>query len=237
VLGVTSIAAYAAAMALDATWVALSPLGPSQNGRFYGISNLLGTLLLVPALVGAAWLGRRLGWLGFGATAALALATVAASRLGADGGGAVVLAAAYAVLAALIVRRGRRAVAAAFAAGALALVAAAVLALGPATHVTESLAGGPAELVRDLAGRVELSWLRATANAATVALVGGSLLVLAVLVARGPRRPLPLAFAVAIAVSLLVNDSPREIALGGLVGYLALSRADHARSAAQSTAP
>lgn len=237
VLGVAAIAAYAAGMAIDATWVALSPLGPSQNGRFYGISNLLGTLMLVPALVGATWLRRRVGWFGFGAVAAMALATVAGSRLGADGGGAAVLAAGYAVLAALLAPARRRIAAAAIAAGALAVVGAVAIVLGPSTHVTESIAGGPTELVRDLGERIELSWLRASANAATGALVGGSLLVLAMLVARGPRRPLPLAFAAAIAVSLLVNDSPREIAVGGLVGYLALSRADQARSAAQSTAP
>ena len=39
--------------------VALSPFGPSQAGRFYGVSNLLETFLLVPALLGAALLGRR----------------------------------------------------------------------------------------------------------------------------------------------------------------------------------
>ena len=50
------IAAYAVAMALDATTVALSPLGPTQNARFYGLSNLLATLLLVPALAGAVFL-------------------------------------------------------------------------------------------------------------------------------------------------------------------------------------
>ncbi|MDQ4029739.1 MAG: hypothetical protein M3168_01725, partial [Actinomycetota bacterium] len=54
-----TIAAYLLAMAVDPAYVALSPLGPTQNSRFYGISNLLETMLLVPALA-AAWLaGRR----------------------------------------------------------------------------------------------------------------------------------------------------------------------------------
>ena len=52
------LAAYLVAMGLDAETVALSPFGPSQSGRFYGINNLLETMLLAPALVGAALLGR-----------------------------------------------------------------------------------------------------------------------------------------------------------------------------------
>nr|MBA3348393.1 hypothetical protein [Actinomycetota bacterium] len=52
------IVAYLVSLGLDAETVALSPLGPSQSGRFYGINNLLETLLLVPALAGAALLGR-----------------------------------------------------------------------------------------------------------------------------------------------------------------------------------
>ena len=52
-------AAYLVSFELDERWVALSPFGPSQNARFYGISNLLETFLLVPALVGAALLWRR----------------------------------------------------------------------------------------------------------------------------------------------------------------------------------
>ena len=35
------LVAYLVAMGVDDRWVALSPLGPSQNARFYGISNLL----------------------------------------------------------------------------------------------------------------------------------------------------------------------------------------------------
>ena len=223
-LAVVEIALYALAMAADATWVALSPLGPSQNCRFYGVSNLLETLFLVPAFVGAELARRRFGWIAFAAVAVLALVTVASSRLGADGGGAVVLAAGFAALVAAVVPPRRRVAAAAAVGAALAIVAAAALALGPATHVTESLAGGPAELARDLGDRVRVSYLRATANAATAALVAACVVALGVLVARGPRRPLPLAFAVAIAVSLVVNDSPREVAVGGLVGYLALAR-------------
>ena len=40
-------------LGFDPEAVALSPFGPSQAGRFYGVSNLLETMLLVPALLGA----------------------------------------------------------------------------------------------------------------------------------------------------------------------------------------
>ena len=223
-VGVAVVAAYGVAMAVDATSIALSPLGPSQNGRFYGISNLLETLILVPALVGAALLGRRLGALAFAGVALLAVVVVASSRLGADGGGAVVLAAGYAVLAAALVPPGRRTLAALLAAAALAGAVAVDLAVGPSTHVTGSLADGPAGLARDVWERVELSYLRATEHWAIAAVVAASVAALVALVVRGERRPLPLAFAVAIAVSLVVNDSPREVAILGLVGYVVLER-------------
>jgi len=221
------IAGYLVAMGVDATWVALSPLGPSQNGRFYGVSNLLETMLLVPALAAAALLFRRFGWAAFAGVAALALVTVAGSRFGADGGGAIVLAAGYGVLGAMYAGGGRRAlvVAAGAAAAAVAVVALDAV-FGPTTHVGEAVRGGPGEVLGDVGDRLVLSWRRATDNAFVGLVVAGSIAALVFLVVRGPRRALPLAFAAAIAVSLLVNDSPREVALGGLVGYLALLRFD-----------
>ena len=42
------LVAYLVSMGLDAQTVALSPLGPSQAGRFYGVNNLLETLCLRP---------------------------------------------------------------------------------------------------------------------------------------------------------------------------------------------
>jgi hypothetical protein len=208
--------------------VSLSPLGPNQNGRFYGLSNHLETLLLVPAFGGAAFLGRRFGLPAFAAVALLALVTVAGSRFGADGGGAIVLAAGYAVLGVVLFGRGRRAI---VTAGAAAAVAVALVTLdavaGPTTHVGESVAGGPRGLASDLADRVVISWERATDHPVVAIVVAGSIAGLALLVARGPRPPLALALAVAIAVSLVVNDSPREVALGGLVAYLALLRGGH----------
>jgi hypothetical protein len=160
--------------------------------------------------------------------AALTVATVAGSRLGADGGGALVLAGGYAVLAAALVRPGRRLRAAVVTVSALAVLLALDVALGPSTHLTESIRDGPAELVRDLWERMELSYLRATTSWTDAAAIVAALVALAALVSRIQRVPAPesrlllAAFATAIALSLLVNDSPREVAVGGLVGYLAL---------------
>ena len=127
---------------------------------------------------------------------------------------------------------GRRAWAGALAAAAAATVVIALDAIfGPATHVGRSLRGGPGEIASDIADRLALSWARATASPAVAVVVAASIVALAVLVARlrnvrleREGRAVLAAFAVAIAVSLLVNDSPREVAVGGLVGYLALER-------------
>jgi hypothetical protein len=226
------IAAYFVGMAIDATWVALSPLGPTQNARFYGISNLLETMLLVPALAGAALLGRRWGPAAFVAVALLALVTIASSRLGADGGGALVLAAGFVVLGVALAGGGRRAWIAGLATTGAAVVVIAVDAVvGPSTHVGESVRGGPDELASDLADRVSLSWERATSSPWAALVVAASIAGLALLAARLPRleaprddRALLLAFLAAIVVSLVVNDSPGDVAAGGLIGYVALER-------------
>jgi hypothetical protein len=226
------LAAYLIAMAVDGSWVALSPFGPTQNARFFGLSNLLETIFLVPAFVGAYLLGKRFGLLGFGAAALLTLITVAGSRFGADGGGAIVLLAGYAVLLVLLAGSGRRSVVlAAAGAGALAVLVALDAALGPSTHVGETVRGGPDEVLSDLWERVELSWERATAGWLIGLAVLGAVVALVLLVARLPRlrvdrdgRALLLAYAAAIGVSLLVNDSPKEVSLGGLVGYFTLER-------------
>jgi len=88
-----------------------------------------------------------------------------------------------------------------------------------------------AQLGADLGGRVSLSWERATSSPWTALVVAASVLALALLAARLPRLELPrdgrallVAFLAAIAVSLVVNDSPGDVAAGGLVGYLALER-------------
>jgi hypothetical protein len=214
------VAAYLVAMGVDDAWVALSPLGPTQNARFYGLSNLLATLLLVPALGGAVLLGRRFGIWAFGAVAALALVTVAGSSFGADGGGAIVLLVGFLVLAVLWHGLDRRlAVGAAAVLGVLVVA----LALGGSSHVTDAISDGPAGLAEDLWRRLRLSFERATGGPVAI-LVFGGIAALAFL-ARRERRPLLLALLAALGTSLLVNDSPNDVVIAGLACYLALSSA------------
>jgi hypothetical protein len=199
------LAVYLAALGLDAETVALSPLGPSQVGRFYGISNLLETFLLLPAFLGAALLGR---W-GIG-VAALAVVTIAGNRFGADGGGLVVLLVGYGVLAVRLAGgrlTGRRAVALATA---VAVTGIALVALDAATggssHVTSAIGDGPGALAGDLWDRLERSVERTLdAPGALVVVVAG----LAVLGWAFTKRGDPAldALLAALAVSLVVNDT------------------------------
>jgi hypothetical protein len=224
------VVAYLLALGIDGTTVALSPFGPTQNSRYFGLSNLLETMLLVPALAGAALLYGALGWAAFAGTALVAFVAVAGNRFGADGGGAIVLAAGFAVLAVLLAGGGRRALG--LAVGASLLLALGLIGLDAATggssHVTSALEDGPVGLGGDLVERVELSWERATSSV----WVGLAVLVLVAafvfLVARILRRPepladlsVPLAVAAAIAVSMVVNDSPTDILLVGTTGLAA----------------
>jgi hypothetical protein len=230
---VAVLAAYLVVLGIDGPSVALSPFGPTQNARFYGISNLLETLFLVPAFAGSALVARRFGALGFGVVALLAFVLVTGSRFGADGGGAIVLAAGFAVLAVLLANARPRAFALAGAAGlgVVALLVALDAATGGSSHVTRALEGGPRGLASDLAERVGLSFARLAANPVVAVVVGLGVALLALLVARTLRadspladRAAPLALAAAVAVSLVVNDSPNDVVLGGLVGYLAVDR-------------
>jgi hypothetical protein len=233
-LGLAAIlTGYLLALGLDSPAVALSPLGPTQNARFYGLSNLLETLLLVPALGGAALLAAVGGWAAFGAVAALSLVTVAGNRFGADGGGAVVLAVGFAVLGVLLAGAGKRALAIALGA-ALALVLGLLaldVATGVSSHVTRALEGGPGGLVGDLRDRVVLSWERTTDTLSATLAIALLTLALAALVARTllrrglePGTAVPLAVAAAVATSFVVNDSPLDVILAGLAAYLAADR-------------
>jgi mono/diheme cytochrome c family protein len=210
---------YLAALGLDAETVALSPFGPSQVNRFYGVNNLLETMLLAPALAGAALLGRA------GALVALlALVTVGGSRFGADGGGIVVLAVGYAVLWWRVRGRppGRR-----HAVSALVLLVALLaldLATGGSSHVTEALRDGPASLAGDLADRIERSVERTLDSSGALAVVLGALAVLAAVVVRAPRTPVLVAYLAGLAASLLVNDTPSDVLGAGAAIAVTLAR-------------
>ena len=217
------LAAYLASLGLDAETVALSPFGPSQAGRFYGINNLLETMLLAPSLVGAAVLGR---W-GIG-VAALAFMTIGGNRFGADGGGIVVLAAAYLVL--LLRVRGHRPtmrLAALVVAGAIA-IALLLLGLDAATggssHVTDAVGDGPVALAREIGDRLEHSVRRTAASIGAAAVVLGSLVILVALALRARRGPVLDAFLVGLAVSLVVNDTPGDVLGIGAAIAIALWR-------------
>ena len=217
------LAAYLVSMGLDAETVALSPFGPSQSGRFYGVNNLLETMLLVPSLVGAALLGRA----GV-AVAALAFVTIGGARFGADGGGIVVLAAAYLVLVLrLRDRRPTPQLAAAVAAGAVALallLLAVDAATGGSSHVTDAVGDGPFALAGDIADRIELSVRRTAASLGAAVVVLGSLVTLILVALRRPRDAVLDAFLVAIAVSLVVNDTPGDVLGIGAAIAIALAR-------------
>jgi hypothetical protein len=210
--------------------VALSPFGPTQNSRYFGLSNLLETMLLVPALAGGALLFAALGWAALTGTALVAFVAVAGNRFGADGGGAIVLAAGFAVLAVLLAGGGRRALA--LAVGASLALALGLIGLDAATggssHVTSALEDGPVGLGGDLVERIELSWERATSSWWTGLFVLVLLAAFAFLVVRILRRPepladlaVPLSLAAAIAVSMVVNDSPTDVLLVGTTGLAA----------------
>ena len=223
------LALYGASFLVDASWVAYSPWGPPQNGRFYGVSNLLETMLLVPAFASAALLVRRLGWLTFTLVALLAFVVIAGSRFGADGGGAFVLAAGYGITAALLADlRGRRlAIAVAGAAAAAGALIGIDAATGGSSHVTRAVGSGPDSLASHFGQRLQVSWERITSGAGPGIVTVVSVVLLVYLVVRllrsdssWPDRALPLGSAAAVAVSLLVNDSPSDVAAAGLVGYL-----------------
>ena len=227
------LGAYLVSMGLDAETVALSPFGPSQSGRFYGINNLLETMLIVPALVGAARLGRA-GVV----VAALAFVTIGGNRFGADGGGLVVLAAAYLVLVLRLQdRRPTLRLAAAVVTGAVAL-ALLLLALDAATggssHVTDAVGDGPVALAGDIADRVELSVRRTAASLGAAIVVLGSLAILAGIALRVRRDALLDAFLVALAVSLVVNDTPGDVLGMGAAIAIALARHSPLRGALSS---
>ena len=217
------LAAYLVSMGLDAETVALSPFGPSQSGRFYGVNNLLETMLLAPALAGAALLGR---W-GVG-IATLAFVTIGGNRFGADGGGIVVLAAAFLVLLIRIQRRRPTwRLAAIVVAGAIALALGLLgldAATGGSSHVTDAVGDGPVALAGDLADRLEHSFRRTAASVGATAVVLGSLAVLATVALRARREPVLIAFLAGLAVSLLANDTPSDVLGIGAAIAIALAR-------------
>lgn len=232
-----TIAFVLIALAVRPEAAGLSALGPQPGtgGRFYGLTNALETLLLVPVLLPAALLG--LAWLP--AAALLALATVGLSRTGADGGGVLVLLVAFMVLALRL--RGQRltvpvvaAVLMAAAALGAALVGLDALA-GGSSHVTTAAGGGPLSVVTEIGERLQVSWNKVVHDTGLIIAAVWSLVGLAFAATRKPRSPLIDAFVVALAVSLLVNDSPVHVLAFGVLMSAPLMAWETVRRARRTT--
>lgn len=221
---------HMALLAYRPTWVALSPLGPTQNSRFWGVGNQIETLLLPLLLAGAGLAGRRFGAPGFGAFALLALVVVTGNRFGSDGGGAIVLGASFAFLGSRLARAGLRGFT-------TALLTAATVALG--VIWLDLRAGGPDHLRSAFShgwhglwavaqNRVPLAYEPALHHWFLVvpfALAFVSVLVLVLARPNHPagRRDVLLALAFGVAVSLLVNDSAAYVLIGATAGVAALA--------------
>jgi hypothetical protein len=217
-------AVYLVVLAFSQETSSLAAFGPHPDGgvRFYGISNQVETLLLVPGLLGAALLGQTLVPL----VGASVLVVVGASGLGADGGGILVFGAGFLFL--WLRLRGISLTARNVAlAGATAIAVGLVLvgldaALGGSSHISRSLGDGPGDLAGELAHRwrVSLDGFVSTWHATMI--ISASLAVLVWLTLRRPRSTAVDAVLVALAVSLLVNDSPRDVAAYGAISCAAL---------------
>jgi hypothetical protein len=211
---------YLGVLAVSQETSSLAMIGPrpENGGRFYGFNNQLETLALVPAFLGAALLGARLLPL----VAALALITVGATFAGADGGGVIVLLAGFVFLWLRLreIPLTARNLAIAGAAGVALGIALVGLdaALGGDSHVTRSLSGGPGQVAEDIADRLVASAEGVVSSWHSAVVVAGSIPVLVWLALRRPRYAVLDALLVALAVSLVVNDAPREVC-----GYGALS--------------
>jgi cytochrome c551/c552 len=220
------LAIFTVVLAVDPELSSLAVLGarPDGGGRFYGIGNQVETLLLPPVLVAAAIGGLR--WLG--PLGALALVTVGWSRAGADGGGMLVFGTALAVLAlrlrslALTPRR------LVLAGGAVVVVALLFVgldaALGGSSHVSRAVGTGPESLLGEIGHRLHLSWASATDHWYRVAIFLSCLAALVLMGTIRPRRATVDALLAALAVSLLVNDTPVDVIGLGALGCAALLR-------------
>ena len=217
-------AVYAGVLAFSQETSSLAALGPHPDGgvRFYGISNQVETLLLVPALLGGALLGVGLLPL----VAVCVLVVVGASGLGADGGGVLVFAAGFLFLW-LRLRRVALTARNLVLAGAAAIVVGLILvgldaAVGGSSHVTRTIGDGPGALFGELAHRWRVSLDGYVATWQATAIITFSLGVLVWIAFRRPRFATVDAVLVALAVSLLVNDSPRDVVAYGALSCAAL---------------
>ena len=210
-------------------WVAITPLGPTQISRFWGIGNQLETLLLAPVIVGASIAARRYRTLGFVAFSLLALFLITDNRLGSDGGGAIVFGIALAIVGARALRLG-------VGGFAISLGAAAVVVLGIVSsnlrhpgpdHLRSAFGNGVSGIVRVLVDRVPLAYLPAL-HAWPILIPLVALFIAALYVgicaSHGAARGTVLAATIAVVASLLVNDSAVYEVTAGVAVVAALAR-------------
>jgi hypothetical protein len=217
-------AVYALVLAISPETSSLAALGPHPDGgvRFFGISNQVETLLLVPGLLGAALLGSALVPI----VAVLVLVVVGASPLGADGGGVLVFASGYLFLWLRLRRVPLTARTVALVAGGAILVGLVLVgldaALGGSSHVTRTIGDGPGALFGELAHRWRISLDGYVSSWQATLIITVSLAALVWIGLRRPRQAVLDAALVAVAVSLVVNDSPRDIVSYGAISCAAL---------------
>jgi hypothetical protein len=218
------LGAYALVLWLWPEVNSLAAIGPHPygGGRFFGLTNQTATLLLPPMLVAGALAG--IPWLG--GIAILSLAVVGLSVTGADGGGVLVALAAFGVLALRLadLRLTARRLAALGAAVVVAglLVVGLDAAAGGESHVTRSLGSGPGSFAEDLAHRFEVSVRGPTSSPMPFLITVSALALLIWIATRRPRHAVVDAMLAGVAVSLVVNDTPQDVATFGALGALAL---------------
>jgi cytochrome c551/c552 len=230
-LVVAALVALLVVLATNTAVNSFGPLGPHPEGggRFYGLSNLEETLMLPPVLAAAA--GAWLVPVGV-----LALVTVGWSHAGADGGGLLVFAVALAVLwlrlreRSLTARRLALVLAGAVLAG-LALVGIDA-ALGGSSHVTHAVGSG--SVFDDVWHRWRLSWAVVTSSWHKAAFFVAGITGLVWLATRRPRTASVDAMVVAVVVSIVVNDTPTDVAGVGALGGLALLAWERTRRSVDS---
>jgi hypothetical protein len=218
------LGAYAVFLGGWPATVSLAALGPHPEGggRFFGLTNQVETLLLAPALALGALVELPL----LALVALASLIVVGWSRLGADGGGLIVYAAGFATLALLGFRGRVTLMRAALAAGGVAAVGLALVGIdaltGGSSHVTHAFGGGPGGLLSDLGHRLRLSWHGIVNKTDHLWIAVVSAVTLVVLALLRPRSRTLDAFLVALAVSLLVNDSGFDILRFGALAGIAV---------------
>jgi hypothetical protein len=221
---------YAVLYAKRPEWAAVTPLGPDQNLRYWGIGDQIGTLLLAPLLMGAVIARRQLGWVGFSAFSLLGLFVMTDNRLGANGGGAIGLGLALAVLGARHSRRRWLALATTLTASTalvLAIVQQGLASPGP-NHLRSAFANGIGGFIDVAVNRVPLVYAPAAHDWTLTLPLGLLLIASGVLAFRATRvqagRDLLIALATGVVASLLVNDATGFMLAGGIACAFATAR-------------